>query len=368
MGIKTAYSSKENIEDIIADINRQVESDSAKMVIYFASSGFDHDLLGDQMQKRFGKAAVFGCSTAGEIVSGKMLKQSVVAMIFDPESIDDVKVEIVENIRAENRIPEAFERFEAYFGTPMSELDFETHVGIILVDGLSGAEEKLMDKIGDLTDISFIGASAGDDLQFKETRVYANGKSHTNAAVLALIKPSAGFDVLKTQSFCALNKNLKATLVDEANRKVVEFNGKPAAQAYAEALGVSVEDASNQFMNHPVGLMFGDEPYVRSPQQIQGDHMVFYCNIKKNMDLMLLESTDIVEDTRLAIEQLKSDLPNISGIINFHCILRTLELEQKNQTEPYGHIFKDIPTIGFSTYGEEYIGHINQTSTMLIFK
>lgn len=58
----------------------------------------------------------------------------------------------------------------------------------------------------------------------------------------------------------------------------------------------------------------------------------------------------------------------ISGIVNFHCILRTLDLERQGQTEAYGRIFADIPTIGFSTYGEEYVGHINQTSTMLLFQ
>ncbi len=58
----------------------------------------------------------------------------------------------------------------------------------------------------------------------------------------------------------------------------------------------------------------------------------------------------------------------ISGIIDFHCILGTLELRQKGQTDAYGQIFAAIPAIGFSTYGEEYIGNINQTSTMLVFK
>ena len=58
---------------------------------------------------------------------------------------------------------------------------------------------------------------------------------------------------------------------------------------------------------------------------------------------------------------------SISALINFHCILRTLELEQKGLMAEYGKIFS-IPTIGFSTYGEEYIGHINQTSTMLAFE
>ena len=68
------------------------------------------------------------------------------------------------------------------------------------------------------------------------------------------------------------------------------------------------------------------------------------------------------------IEEKAKELGQVSAMINFHCILRTLELENKELTEPYGRIFTDIPTIGFSTYGEEYIGHINQTSTILVFK
>lgn len=86
------------------------------------------------------------------------------------------------------------------------------------------------------------------------------------------------------------------------------------------------------------------------------------------MEYSVLESKDIVKETEAALNAKKEELGNISGIINFNCILRTLELEAKNQTDAYGALFSDIPTIGFSTYGEEYIGHINQTATMLLFK
>ena len=121
-------------------------------------------------------------------------------------------------------------------------------------------------------------------------------------------------------------------------------------------------------MHNPVGLVFEGDPFVRSPQQFKGDGMVFYCSVKEGMELSLLESTDIIASTRQAIDEKNAEIGGISGIVNFNCILRTLELGQKGLCEEYGKLFADVPTVGFSTYGEEYIGHINQTATMLVFK
>ncbi len=368
MSIQVYYSEKRDASSAIAEIREKSSGVNAKAVVYFASSIYDPSQLSSQMSGLFPNAAVFGCSTAGEIVSGKVLKNSLAVMVLGPDKINDVHVALVENIKTENKVSDAFRQFENYFGTPMQKMDITKYVGIILTDGMQGAEEKLMERIGDLTDVTFIGAAAGDDLQFKSTTVYANGKSYTNAAVLALLKPAVGFDFLKTQSFYPMNEKLVATKVNEAARTVVEFNKKPASEAYAEALGISAGEASKRFMTNPIGLMIGNEPYVRSPQQIQGKDMVFYCNVKEGMELSLLQSTDIVNDTKEALKAKVKEMGSVSGIINFHCILRTLELEQKNQTAAYGKIFSDIPTIGFSTYGEEFIGHINQTSTMLLFR
>ena len=63
-------------------------------------------------------------------------------------------------------------------------LDILKYVGIVLTDGLSGAEEALMEKIGDRSDLFFVGGSAGDDLKFQKTQVMLEGKAYTNAAVL----------------------------------------------------------------------------------------------------------------------------------------------------------------------------------------
>jgi hypothetical protein len=366
MNIKTAYSVKTDLRDVVKDIQTQLGDFESKLVIFFASSAFAPDGVASGMHEAFPGAETFGCSTAGEIVSGKMLTDSVVAMAFNQQAIKSAKVTVLEDLNIDSH--QVFDSFERHFNKTMAKMDPKQYVGIILIDGLSGKEERVMDRIGDFTNVNFIGGSAGDDLKFTKTYVYANGKSYSNAAVLTILEPGVDFSLVKTQSFCPLPNKLLVTKANEASREIMEFNHKPASVAYAEALGTSVAEAPNHFMHNPVGLVFEGEPFVRSPQQIKGSSMLFYCGVKEGIELNLLESTDIISDTKKAIEMARSELGGISGIINFNCILRTLELRQKGITTAYGELFTDTPTIGFSTYGEQYIGHMNQTATMLVFR
>jgi len=369
MSITTAYSTKGSVDEVVQDLKRQLSGSDPRLLLVFASSGFDPERLARQIKDAFPSARSLGCTTAGEIVSGRMLKNSAVAMAFSPKAVADVRVEVLRNVRRETPVKEAFASFEKHYGQTMSALDSKKYVGLVLVDGLSGAEERIMESIGDLTDVTFIGGSAGDDLKFKGTYVFADGTAYTDAAVLALLQPAVDFDIIKTQSFRQLDKKLVATKVDEAKRTVLEFNYQPAATAYARALGVAEAEASQHFMHNPFGFMVDGEPSVRSPQQIQGQAMVFYSGIKNGTELALLEaSNSIVKDTAKALADKKKQMGSISGIVNFHCILRTLELEKEKQMDAYGQVFTQIPTVGFSTYGEEYHSHLNQTSTMLVFK
>ena len=370
--IKSVYSVKFPEEEAVLDIKNQLGSFGVKLVIFFASSRYDQQRISLLMAEAFRDSVVFGCSTAGEITSGKMLKNSISAMTFHSNIFSDAKVEIVDLENADESVENAFTSFENYYNESAYRMDPEKYVGIILIDGTSMKEEKTMDLIGNRTNVFFIGGAAGDDLKFAESFVYANSKAYSNSAVLVLLKmnENAMFSIIKTQSFRALDKVLTANKVNEKTREVIEFNNKPAIMAYADAVGApSADEAPNFFITNPVGLIIDEnEIFVRSPRQAVGSGIRFYCNLLEGMEVRLLESTNIIDDTRSALEKKIEELGGIDGIINFNCIIRTLELEQKNQTDQYGRIFKKIPTVGFATYGEEYIGHINQTSTMLVFK
>lgn len=81
----------------------------------------------------------------------------------------------------------------------------------------------------------------------------------------------------------------------------------------------------------------------------------------------LLEAQNMIADTASSISASAKSLNGIQALLVFNCILRTLQLEDENLTGEYGMVFNQIPTVGFSTYGESFIGHMNQTATMLAF-
>ena len=330
------------------------------VVVFFASTCHSLAALSAAMKAAFPRAATIGCTTAGEISSGKMATCSMVAMALPPETVSAAATAVVEDLNSPLAVAEALQSLSAQMGAPLSELDRPSHVGLILADGLSGAEDAIMERIGGLTDLPFVGGSAGDDLAFHATLVAANGRTFKHAAVLALLRVPAGYRIIKTQSFRSLGKVLTATEVDKAGRTVRRFNGVPAVEAYAKALGIESASAPARFMNNPVGLMVDDELFVRSPQRVLVDgSIVFYSRIREGAELEVLESTDIVADTGRALKG------SHRALIVFNCIWRTLQLQAEGQCEAFGALFANTPSVGFSTYGEAYLEHVNQTATML---
>lgn len=369
MSIRNAYSLKPDVLDAVKELKEKFAGFDGKFLLYFASSKYDPETLSSKISEVFPGIISMGCTTSGEIINGMpLLDNSIVAMMFSEKAIADFDIQVISNIDNEQcDLEEKFKGFESHFKTSMTELDVDKYVGIILIDGLRNSEERLMENVCNHTNVVFIGGSAGDDLQFKETRVFANGKSYTNAAVVALLKPAMKFSFFKTQSFKETGKCLTATKVMEAVREVAEFDGKPAVSAYLEAIGASREEADKLFMKHPVGLMFEGEPFVRSLRTFNGDNIAFFCNIIEGMELSVLEWSDILDKTSQDIENHQKENGKISAMLMFNCILRTLEIKSKNLVEDYAKIYAGIPTVGFSTYGEAFLGHINQTATILTF-
>ncbi len=368
MALLRVCSTHERIADVVADFKGRLTAPSPKLLVFFASPRFALAELGPALEAALGVPAV-GCSTAGEIISGRMLSGSVVGMMFDAEDVRGAHAEIVEEARDPAAVREALQACATAFGQRVRDLDPARYVGLVLFDGTSASEEAAMATLSTSTNVAFVGGSAGDDMAFERTQVFAAGKMIARGAAIVLLDSARPFQVLKTQSFAVKDKRLRATKVDEATRTVHEFDGKPASVAYAEALGVPVASLGDALLiKHPLGVLVDGEPFVRSARRIHGTSVSFFCQIAQGAELALLEGGDIVADTSVVVTSKVREMGGVTGLINFHCVQRTMVLDSRGQKDAYGAVFAETPMIGFSTYGEAYVGHMNQTATMLLFK
>jgi hypothetical protein len=363
MTARSASSQADDPSQAALEIKKALGDLEPTVVMAFASSAYDQPALARALHAQFPRAVVAGCSTSGELAGARMYKRSVAALGLDKSLVARAWATTAPGSNAPD-VDAALASLETQSGQKMRDLRYDRHVGLVMTDGVGGGEERVMDRLGDRASIRFVGGSSGDDLQFKRTWVHANGNAVTGTG-LVLLEPAVPFTILKTQSARPQGRQLVPTRVTEG-RLVHEFNGEPAVAAYAAAIGCRVEDVATQFGKHPVGLMVDGEPYIRSCQRIVGNALLFYCAVQEGTPLQLLEAGDIVADTKRALVDHEKANGPIAALLNFHCILRTLQLEAHQQTDAYGALFHAWPSAGFSTYGEQYAGHINQTSTMLV--
>jgi hypothetical protein len=156
------------------------------------------------------------------------------------------------------------------------------------------------------------------------------------------------------------------TSADPSVRLVREINGIPAADAYAELLGLTVDQLDpSVFSRHPVMLRLGSDHYVRSIQKVNPDRsLTFYCAIDEGLVLSVGEGVDPLGTLEQGLRDSTADLGELSLVIGCDCVLRRLELEKRDVARRAGEILSSYKVIGFSTYGEQFNAvHVNQTFT-----
>jgi hypothetical protein len=259
---------------------------------------------------------------------------------------------------------------ERQWGSALRDVDTRRHLGFVLIDGLHGDEEVVNERLGNAAPLlDVVGGSAADDLAFERTWVTAGDQVSYHGVVLLLMESRVPFRVVKACSFESTGTTLRITRADAATRTVLEFDHRPAVEAYAAAIGVGVDRVdSGAFLAHPLGLMIDGEPWIRSPRQARPDGtLAFYCEIVEGMDVEVMRSTGLVRDTAATIATARDELGGASGAVLFNCILRRLEMDAGDLHEPFLGALQGIPTAGFHTYGESWLGHINQTLTGIVF-
>lgn len=365
-------SAEDAVTTIVDTLREQLGANPAVAVLWFASARYRPEDLAGPLAAAFPDTAIMGCSTAGEFTD-RVTGAGGISAVALPSglatgalaTLGDLSDDIAAGTEA------AVAELEASLTVPLRDLDPAGHLGFVLIDGLHRAEETVHEVLGNAAPLlDVVGGSAGDDLAFQETWVAVGDRISRRGMALMVCRVAVPFQVVKTCSFVPTGRILRITDADVERRIVRAFDGRPAAEAYAEAVGVGVENLDETvWMNHPLGLMIGGQPWIRSPQAVTPEgHVVFYAQILPGTEVQVMEGTDLIRDTHEAIAEARLALGgHASGAVMFNCILRRLETDARGTSEAFLRAFDDLPLAGFHTYGESWIGHVNQTLTGVVF-
>lgn len=367
--VKIAQSTNHDAVQAVAELAAQLGSSPSESLIFFCSSTYDLGLLGKELSNTF-HCQLIGCTTAGEISSlvGFQKNGIVAATISSPMlKLHPYLIEDIDSFTI-NKADILCKQIK--HDMQLQSLADTSMFAFLLIDGLSNAEEKAAALLYNILDKTpLFGGSAGDNLAFKETFIFYNGKFRTNCALLTLFETNHPFYIFKKQHLLPTDKKLVITGTLPGKRCITEINGYPAAPEYARIIGKNINELTAEtFSAYPFLLKVGGECYVRTIISANKDSsLLLYCDIDKGLVVSIAQSDDLAANIKTTLAETQKQVPNPRLILGCDCIARKLELESNGQIANSKELFADSVFLGFSTYGEQFNAlHINQTFTGVV--
>ena len=347
----------------LAELRQGLAERNLAAVIIFATPNADLDALTAGLAETWPDALIHGCTTAGEIGKGGYIEDSIVAIGL-PEADFCVAPVLIEDLSRIDAGAVSRSVLHARNSTRTTRPELENEFAMLLVDGLAMKEDQLVNALNPgLGSVPLFGGSAGDALRFQHTCISVAGQSHTNAAVLLLVRTRCRVHVFRYDNFEATDIRMVVTSADTEARLVHEINGEVAAREYARLVGKN-PDALSPFIfaAHPVVVRVGGQFHVRAIQKVEASgHLKFFSAIDEGLVLTVAQGLSMTEHLRGALAELHE--PGVpEAIIGCDCILRRLDAEQSQQSHAISKLLEGAGVVGFSTYGEQFNGlHVNQT-------
>lgn len=369
-GVKVLWSDTADTSSLCQSVATHARAeDTALAIIWFSPTRHQAADIVALLAELVPSLTFCGCSTSGEVTPDGMQEHGFIVTLlpsrwFEVATLvmDDVGIMGMETIA--RLTADARNQFLHQLGNPD---DRQGLFAMNLIDGLSYSEETVTVAIDrGLEGIPLIGGSAGDDLQFRTTWQISNARVMTRASVLTLIHCRLPCQIFSNNNFVPTEHKLVVTEADPELRRVSEFNAEPAAIAYANAIGMSIEELdAGSFASYSVIVRFGGRYYCRSIQQLNEDQsLTFFCAIDNGLVLTVARSEGMVASSRKAIEAVEAEIGPIDMMFGFDCISRKLDARNRQTTHRISSLYQEKRFIGFNAYGEQLNSlHDNQTIT-----
>jgi hypothetical protein len=366
--IRRAYSQARDPATAVRELFDGIYHPDASLAVFFCSTDYDLHALERELNGRFKDVPLIGCTSAGEITPVGYASSGIVG--FSLARPDFVTASAP--IRSLRRFSIAdglaiVRSLRRGLDEAALEIPADNTFAFLLIDGLCKREEVVLSAISSaLGDIPLFGGSSSGRLTFQRSYVFDEGRFETDAAVLMLVRTRLPFKLFTVDHFVSSETKMVVTEADPATRIVSEINAEPAGREYARLLGLDVDKLTPMiFATYPVVVKVGGRYYTRSIQKVNEDEsLTFFCAIDKGIVLTVAKGTDLLRSIESLFAQINVEIGPPQLVIGCDCILRALELEEKQLKDEAGRLFAANNVIGFSTFGEQFQAmHVNQTFT-----
>ncbi|GAA0503389.1 hypothetical protein Ade02nite_35940 [Paractinoplanes deccanensis] len=362
--VASAVSHESDPSAAVAELAAALGS-RADLYAVFVAPGYDLGSMGAALKDHFGDR-VIGCTSSGNIGPHGYDRAGICAVSFT----GGLRARTV-TVGPLDDAPGAVERAAADLADLRSGVGDSESFAILLTDGLIRNEDLLAANLmAALGDVPIIGGSAGDDLTFRHTAVYHDGEFTANLATVTIVCTDAPFRLIRLQHHETTDTILIATDVDPDLRVIRAFNGRPAAQAYADAVGTHVTELNPTiYSKHPLLLNAGGSSWVRSIAAANADgSLSMFARVEVGDVLRVGRPMGMLDKLERQFTDIEAELGPISGMLAFDCVLRRLEFEEHQLADRVGALLAEHGAVGFSTYGEQFNGmHMNQTLVAVAF-
>ena len=353
-------------QDALCDFldHAKIDRDADNILIQMFSSELKRmQKIASEVTQTLPHATLIGTSTAGEIISGKVIDNSTV-----------LSISVFEKSSLESFHETAEDSYELGLSLSKKIFNKDTKCVITFLDGLGHNGQEYLQGLNAMNcnHAAIAGGLAADSLSFKKTYTLCGDKIFSGGAVCVALS-GEDLEVLQDYNLGWRAVGPSFTITKSDGARVYEIDHRPVKDVYEEVLGsFAVENMPASTIEFPLILQDKEMLIARSMLSVAKDGSILYGgNLEEGSEVRFGIGSRTLVNQYNPKQQLK-EAESLQACFIYSCIARKMFLD-KELEKTFKVIQNTAPSSGFFTYGEFFFNEkqtklLNITTTLLFLR
>lgn len=238
--------------------------------------------------------------------------------------------------------------------TTASALDPARHVGVTILDGMSGHEEAFcIGSAAAAPQIRMIGGCSASEIGSQaSSMIWVNGEVLRDAGAVVLLESERPFEVVTSAHL--VPTGIKTVVTAASGRVIHELDGRPAGTRLRELVAGLGDTLDEPRPAHSFARYVDGVPYVRSMLQIETERLHLACAVEAGHVLRLMRPGDLIGTTRRDLASAAQRVGGtVAALLAFSCTGRHWEAHARGIEGELEEAYAAYPTVGLQTSGEQ---------------